>query len=69
MKLKTKFIKRAIENEKYEYCNTSKALACVEIANEHAISFAQYVRNNPNIFNNGWSMKMVLDYFNENYNS
>jgi len=44
------------------------ALKCAEIANEHARSFAQYIHNNPCVFNNGWSMQMVLDYFNKEYN-
>lgn len=66
MKLEKKFEK---------YCDdlyTSKennALYCADVANEHAIAFAKYIHNNPNVFNNGWSMEMVLEYFNKEYNN
>lgn len=65
MSLKAKFIKKAIENEKFEYCNTSKALACVEIANDHAVKFARWILANPWMFNDGKSMEMAVKQFNE----
>lgn len=53
----------------HEYANREdNAANCADEANEHAIAFAKYIHNNPHIFNNGWSMEMVLDYFNKEYN-
>jgi len=63
-----------LEDRFLPYCDNQfadkevNALNCADVANEHALSFAKYIHNNPHIFNNGWSMRMVLDYFNENYN-
>ena len=65
--LGTKFVKEAIENDDYEYCNRSKAEACARIANEHARAFAQWIHNNPSVLTANKSISELLIYFNENY--
>jgi len=69
MKLEDKFL---------PYCDNKfadkevNALNCADVANEHAISFAQWIQNNPVVlkwdiyFKNG--IGGLLEYFNENYN-
>jgi len=65
--LGTKFVKEAIENDDYEYCNRAKAEACARIANEHARTFAQWIQNNPTVITKNKSIPELLTYFNENY--
>lgn len=53
----------------HEYGNREdNAANCADVANEHAVSFAAWIINNPDVLTCKNSLPELLQYFNENYN-
>lgn len=46
MNLRKRFLVQAIENDDFDYCNTSKAKKCVKIAENFAIGFFEWYMSN-----------------------